>query len=739
MTIRGLGVHAGATLLTAVLGGCAATAIGEPDAERPAQLTLQLGPSSVTLAVGERLLVSGTPELDDGSPVTGLFTLTWSSSAPAVASVDEGLVTAHAVGVAVVGATAVLLADGQSASASFTVTVEENTSPPPGPDDPPTTLVCAEAEEWFGDPQAALTCPAGEVIVEVLFASYGLPSGSCGAYQVDPACHADATAAVEAACLGLASCSVVASNALAGDPCPGAAKLLFVTVACQPADDPPPPPPPPPPGGTSPLVFTTIPFDEPDLVGPGRGGEEWHDQGQAINNPTDDALVQALDSYTRYPVWNAMEPSPGVYDFSSFDALIRPAIDARQGFSFRIMTIVQGEMSYTAAGRSIRYPVWLHEAMQAGPAAERDWASGDTWVPNYNSAEFKGRLRGFLSALGQHIATASYAGVRYRDAVRKVDIGIVGNWGEWHHGGLISSPSDYPPGAEPTTASLIEIIDIHREAFPAIPLQGLMAMFDGYWFGNTWYSPELAYHVLTVSNQAGRIGWRRDNWGDSASGYVDDYLIFNQREWNGIALNTLIMQQWKVAQVGGEPIQGYEAVQNGPYAYWALPDQVRRYHPATIGNGNYAGYTTDLRTRDALRLAFKLCGYRFTLTGGALSETLARGASFSVALDWQNVGLTPVYEDWSITFELQAESSGAVVWTGRSAQALRLWLPRGDLPETEPTRVTDTFALPSDLPAGTYRLVLKVVDPTGYRAPLPLAVRGRLSDGGYLLRGEIAL
>ena len=41
--------------------------------------------------------------------------------------------------------------------------------------------------------------------------------------------------------------------------------------------------------------------------------------------------------------------------------------------------------------------------------------------------------------------------------------------------------------------------------------------------------------------------------------------------------------------------------------------------------------------------------------------------------------------------------------------------------------------LSATLAAGNYRLVVKVVDPTGYREPLPLALEGRRADGSYTL------
>ena len=54
----------------------------------------------------------------------------------------------------------------------------------------------------------AVTCPAGRVVTDVEFASYGTPSGSCGAYSVST-CDLGATVSmVERACMGQNACTV---------------------------------------------------------------------------------------------------------------------------------------------------------------------------------------------------------------------------------------------------------------------------------------------------------------------------------------------------------------------------------------------------------------------------------------------------------------------------------------------------------------------------------------------------
>ena len=92
-------------------------------------------------------------------------------------------------------------------------------------------VVCATSDE---NGTLALACGTGQTISAINFASYGTPTGSCGSFAVDPACDATtSTPDVSAACLGLNSCSIPATNTTFGDPCVGTFKHLYVSVTCQ--------------------------------------------------------------------------------------------------------------------------------------------------------------------------------------------------------------------------------------------------------------------------------------------------------------------------------------------------------------------------------------------------------------------------------------------------------------------------------------------------------------------------
>ena len=91
------------------------------------------------------------------------------------------------------------------------------------------TITCAESYEGGF---VSLTCSNG-LISAIDFASYGTPSGKCGAYTASSWCHASSSyTKVYNTCIHLASCSIEANNNVFGDPCDGTTKRLYIQVTC---------------------------------------------------------------------------------------------------------------------------------------------------------------------------------------------------------------------------------------------------------------------------------------------------------------------------------------------------------------------------------------------------------------------------------------------------------------------------------------------------------------------------
>jgi endo-1,4-beta-xylanase len=97
-----------------------------------------------------------------------------------------------------------------------------------------TTGVCGTAEE---DTSLTLSCPGGQVINEVTFASYGTPGGSCGSFTTGACSASNSITVVSDTCKGMDTCTLKASNETFGDPCNGKVKVLAAQVVCSMASD----------------------------------------------------------------------------------------------------------------------------------------------------------------------------------------------------------------------------------------------------------------------------------------------------------------------------------------------------------------------------------------------------------------------------------------------------------------------------------------------------------------------
>ena len=96
-----------------------------------------------------------------------------------------------------------------------------------------TQLICITAAE---NDNATISCPVPHLawVSTIVFASYGVPLGTCGSYTTNASCDAASTlSAVSALCLGYHQCTVPATNTLFGDPCGGVIKTLVIALKCS--------------------------------------------------------------------------------------------------------------------------------------------------------------------------------------------------------------------------------------------------------------------------------------------------------------------------------------------------------------------------------------------------------------------------------------------------------------------------------------------------------------------------
>lgn len=419
--------------------------------------------------------------------------------------------------------------------------------------------------------------------------------------------------------------------------------------------------------------FKEIPFEAADLTNPLRG---WYNSGPA---PADYS-----DAYRRFE-WRDLEPEKDKYDFTVIEQFISENAAAGRKSAFRVRALVSLPI------KEVCVPDYLIGLMEKG------WwhdVNGDgvkeTYVPDWNDPDFLERAEKLIMELGK----------KYNNDPRVawVDIGMYGDWGEFH---MQKYPYPDQDGAKPVTdENAKRIIDMHVAAFP-----DKLLVFRT---SNEW----LGYVTETYPE----VGLRSDAVGDTVLDH--EFLRINQYPY--------AKERWKTAPVIAEPIYPFPP---GSGMAERMRKQVQAYHFANLNNLNFERWDTysSLEQTEIL-LAGKLTGYRFVLHRVEADASVAGGEEFVIRSEWRNLGVTPAYQSWDVCFELRNPKDGRIVWKGASKMNLRTLLPTD-----RPVSIEDRFIMPVNIPAGTYDLVLEVLDPDGVTRPMKLAIEGRREDGSYLV------
>ena len=498
---------------------------------------------------------------------------------------------------------------------------------------------------------------------------------------------------------------------------------------------------------TKSFSFTEIPFSDPDIIAPFRGSEIWYNEftiqlptGTGTNiNPQGSGYVGTMNQYWRFP-WRAIQNDDGSYNWTVLDSIFKQAIRNKRKLGIGIMQLGGSFGASTVGGKYLTYPLFVHNQMQG--EANPDYPDGDgypgynQWYPNVNSNFYQSAWANMLLAVANRINTTSFMGVLYADVLQYVDIRGHGFYGEWNGYNASTKPAAMSSALIATPASLIKLVDAAKTAFPNHQLVAPIGAYYGDQGTDSGSPPEVGYYILTTSNNFGKIGVRRDHWGQN-SFWMPFFFENNNSKFNGIVFKDSLMARWKIAPIMGEPSAadvGGGGGSDGPVPYYDLPRQVRFYHATSFGNGNYGGYNVsgNAQIRDSVRMASKLSGYRLTPSGGTMTDVIASNSPFSITVNWKNIGVAPVYDNWNIWYELR-DATEKVIWSDKSSFKLRLFLPA-----TTATAHVDNFTLPAISGSGL-KLVMIIKDPKNYLPPLPLSITGRQADGSYILRTGISI
>ncbi len=295
-----------------------------------------------------------------------------------------------------------------------------------------------------------------------------------------------------------------------------------------------------------------------------------------------------------------------------------------------------------------------------------------TDVPDWNSEAFLAGWERLMAELGR----------RYDDDPRMgwVDVGGYGSWGEWHVGS----------GQEISDANAARVVRAVVRAFPTthVVINAMTPRF-----------------VLAALEAHPRLGLRVDCLGE-----LDMFST--------IPTSTEMQQRWRTAPVVSE----WCGTSTTSTVLGAK--QVRKYHISQVSSGNLRpGYAERSPAEQAgFEDAARSAGFRYEVTKVTVPSRVTRGERMSVVTRWANAGSAPTYDAWKVVLRVR-DRDGTTVATRSLGVDLRRLLPGRQTYRT-------TLRLPKLAP-GRYDLAVAVLDPSGYLAPMNLAIKGRAPDGSY--------
>lgn len=478
-----------------------------------------------------------------------------------------------------------------------------------------------------------------------------------------------------------------------------------------------------------PTTFSPVPLNSSTaLPNPMSGFFNWLEGSARYRAP-----VVATESYGRFS-WANLETSPGKYDFSRIDRDLA-ALPAGGRLSFRVMAV---NSCYSPNG-GVDVPRYLIRGKGwYAPLAGKGCSSNHVYLPDWNDPVFLTSLTNLLNALG----------ARYdHDArINFIDIGIMGNWGEWHLDEFPYCNSTFNTASAqlPRTSTLQAIINAHVNAFPS---KRLLMLTDD--------KVSLLY-ALKI-NRSLPIGMRRDSWGSlhfNNSDLVTKGTTSSPISVGGVCVyahsalsaadQKLIFSRWRTAPFVAESYGGAKALEVGGAG---VVGQIRGCHVAAINNGSWSIAWNSIAPIDqtALLNSGLASGFRLSVTEVDVQQKDAN--TLSLRSTWLNSGVAVPYDSWTVQFILYDQKLSAILSTTNSSLNLKTVLPNADfgtcmapattsIPASGAVVSKDLLSI-AGVPSGNYELRVRVSDAGGYLAPMRLALASAPNEDGSYTLGRI--
>ena len=461
--------------------------------------------------------------------------------------------------------------------------------------------------------------------------------------------------------------------------------------------------------------------------------------------------------YSNYFSWRELEPSEGVYDFTSIDNFVNLwkdyDLDVAIGIHMADATSLPGQ---------IHVPQYIYE--QVGGKWVTELYGGaftlpyPTWEPYYWEEKLLSSWENLLRAFAQEYEN----NILWQQKIVQFDMSSFGQWGEWHTSMFDDAYCRLDPKSKLYGKTDEQIKEIQVQTMERMSKQ----YTDIFLNNDTGISyPRLTANVVYstvtygeyVAAEDGTLAPGIKNVIETAEmGEVDMFRRFigGEQYLYGPDQET-ILNNWQKLRFHGEWGSATGGIDDGDFGNNIIgnPTTTQQavqmgldYHASTLGwyvgsvlekkkvniaevpSGDlYMGKDFIVWSGMTLEEYYQAnCGYRLVLESVEYPSAVNDGETICLEQIWSQKGCATVYDKYDLKAYLVSESGEEYVLGTDPGFDARGWIKKDDS-GYKTYSVRSSFTVPQ-LPSGYYKLMVAVVDEQGDPA-VNLAIAGKDTDG----------
>jgi hypothetical protein len=316
----------------------------------------------------------------------------------------------------------------------------------------------------------------------------------------------------------------------------------------------------------------------------------------------------------------------------------------------------------------------------------------------------------------QHIAQLKTVLHDNADVIACVQLGFIGVWGEQYYSDFFGDASNNgKQGNKLTDANWRDRLEVIKALLDAVPADRMIQLRypqikQRYVYGLNALitSAPLTESGAFNETDISRLGYHNDCFLASSNdfGTYEDYgNSSTPRTSDGSVLNTLkdyFKADSKFVVVGGETCSDDYSPTNDCEPSGKAQAEFASLHYSFINAHYNTDVTNDWQDGGCMDNIKRNLGYRFIMQNAVLPDNVVRGTNLEIILNLKNKGYASPYNKRTLKLLLRNKATGEVKSFDLTAD-VRKWYS-GDI------KVTESVAIPSDLAAGDYEMLLNLPD-----------------------------